>query len=100
MQKRIAIWIVHNPNTSPACPRFHGRFPDNSAPLKYSVLDRLHEIVCETLGVRGKSKIDQNGITSIIDELDRAKGFIKLLWFSIDNIFEDCVSLSNFEKFP
>ena len=81
MQKRIAIWIVHNPSTSPACPGFHERFPDNRS--KYSVLDRLDEIVSETLGVRGKSKIDQNGITSRIDELDRAKGFIKLLWFSI-----------------
>ena len=44
---------------------------------------RLSPIIRGTLDVRGKSKIDENGITSRIDELDRANGLTKLLWFSI-----------------
>jgi len=61
------------------------------------ILDRARKIVLETLDVRGKSKIDQNGITSRIDELDRAKGLIKLFRFSsISTKIDD--SIPNFEK--
>ena len=74
-------------------PRTTSSSPDNHS----GILDRVRKIVRETLDVRGKSKIDQNGITSRIDELDRAKGLIKLFRFSsISTKVDDCIL--NFEK--
>ena len=89
--------ITRVPRTTTSSPESGVQIIDHH--LGEGVLDHAHKIVRKTLDVRGKSKIDQNGITSRIDELDRAKGFIKLFRFSIISFFL-MIASQNLRNFP